>query len=408
MRRAPSSCSASSSAPEVVSDGISPACVIAAHIARSPATPPTKLPDVQAYATTSGATALRARTALSSVSCSLTSRARSRLTSTGTNGVRVRCKETLSGTQRHSSRSSAKSKGATTPTPRCGLRATQKRDVHYRAPIHNGGLGPLAEGKRSGLQCRDVGTDAGAIPLLTTVVSVPAWSIRRPEATSTTPPTAKRTTFRIGFPPMTRPGASAGRPRPTLLVLDDDPPPRLDRLAGRARILACDESLARRAPARAPTSCWSGTSPPHAVRAAWPGEGPRPRWVHTASAGVDQLMCPELAASDTVVTNARGSSTSRSPSTSPRSSSPWPRTCRGRWELQRQRRWRHRETQRVAGTRACVVGSGPIGRTIARTLKALDRDDGLVGRTARTGIHGADELDRLLPHADWVVVARRR
>lgn len=47
-RRAPSSVRASISAPEVVTDGVAPALVIASHIARSPASPPTKLPEVQA------------------------------------------------------------------------------------------------------------------------------------------------------------------------------------------------------------------------------------------------------------------------------------------------------------------------------------------------------------------------
>lgn len=92
---------------------------------------------------------------------------------------------------------------------------------------------------------------------------------------------------------------------PTVLVLDSDPPPRLGRLTGRARVLHTDEaSLAERLPGADVLLVWDFTS--HAVRAAWPGEGPRPGWVHTASAGVDHLLCPELAASDTVVTNARG------------------------------------------------------------------------------------------------------
>ena len=44
---------------------------------------------------------------------------------------------------------------------------------------------------------------------------------------------------------------------------------------------------------------------------------------------------------------------------------------RERLELQGQRTWRHRESRRLKGTRACVVGSGPIGRAIVATLKAL-------------------------------------
>ncbi|MGW7405890.1 D-2-hydroxyacid dehydrogenase [Streptomyces sp. NPDC054833] len=193
-------------------------------------------------------------------------------------------------------------------------------------------------------------------------------------------------------------------PVPTLLVLDADPLPRLGRLTGRARVVHTDAAaLAERLPAADVLLVWDVTS--HAVREAWPGEGPRPRWVHTASAGVDHLMCPELAASDTVVTNARGifdqPVAEYVAALVLAIAKDLPRTL----DLQRERTWWHRETRRLAGTRACVVGSGPVGRTIARTLKALDVTTALVGRVPRTGIHGPDDLDRLMSRADWVIAA---
>jgi phosphoglycerate dehydrogenase-like enzyme len=52
-----------------------------------------------------------------------------------------------------------------------------------------------------------------------------------------------------------------------------------------------------------------------------------------------------------------------------------------------------------------VVGSGPIGRAITRTLKALGVTTALVGRAARAGVHGPEDLDRLLSRADWVIAA---
>ncbi|MEV1077187.1 D-2-hydroxyacid dehydrogenase [Streptomyces sp. NPDC050211] len=191
---------------------------------------------------------------------------------------------------------------------------------------------------------------------------------------------------------------------PTLLVLDAEPPPRLGRLTGRARIEHADPStLAERLPHADVLLVWDFTS--HAVREAWPGEGPRPRWVHTASAGVDHLMCPALADSDTVVTNARGvfdqPIAEYVAALVLAMAKDLPRT----WELQRAREWRHRESQRVAGTRACIVGTGPIGRTIARTLKALEVTTALVGRASRTGVHGPEDLDRLMARADWVIAA---
>ncbi|MFJ2773418.1 D-2-hydroxyacid dehydrogenase [Streptomyces sp. NPDC087300] len=193
----------------------------------------------------------------------------------------------------------------------------------------------------------------------------------------------------------------------TVLVLDaepPEPPPRLGRLTGRARILHADESnLADQLPLADVLLVWDFSS--HAVRDAWPGEGPRPRWVHTASAGVDHLMCPELAASDTVVTNARGvfdrPIAEYVAALVLAMAKDLPRTL----DLQRERVWEHRETRRVGGTRACVVGSGPIGRAIVDTLKALGITTALVGRTARSGVHGPADLDRLLARADWVVCA---
>ncbi|MFE9449175.1 D-2-hydroxyacid dehydrogenase [Streptomyces sp. NPDC006739] len=192
--------------------------------------------------------------------------------------------------------------------------------------------------------------------------------------------------------------------QPTLLVLDADPPPRLGRLTGRARVVRTDAAhLAERLPTADALLVWDFAS--HAVREAWPGDGPRPRWVHTASAGVDHLMCPELAASDTVVTNARGvfdqPIAEYVAALVLAVAKDLPRTL----DLQRERTWRHREGRRVAGTHACVVGSGPIGRAIARTLKALGVTTALVGRVPRTGIHGPDDLDRLMARADWVIAA---
>lgn len=191
---------------------------------------------------------------------------------------------------------------------------------------------------------------------------------------------------------------------PTLLVLDADPPPRLGSLTGRARIVHADAStLAERLPFADVLLVWDFTST--AVRDAWPGEGPRPRWVHTASAGVDHLMCPELVASDTRVTNARGvfdrPIAEYVAALVLAMAKDLPRTL----ELQREGVWRHRESQRVAGTRACVVGSGPIGRAIVATLKALGVTTALVGRRPRTGIHGPDDLGRLMARADWVIAA---
>ncbi|BBC33473.1 4-phosphoerythronate dehydrogenase [Streptomyces graminofaciens] len=191
---------------------------------------------------------------------------------------------------------------------------------------------------------------------------------------------------------------------PTLLVLDAEPLPRLGRLTGRARVEHADAStLAERLPYADVLLVWDFAS--HAVRDAWPGEGPRPRWVHTASVGVDHLLCPELTASDTVVTNARG--VFEQPVAEYVAAlvlamaKDLPRT----WEAQGRREWWPREGLRVAGGRVCVVGSGPVGHAIAGSLGALGLRTAVVGRVAGPGVHGPEDLDRLMARADWVVAA---
>ncbi|MFF9346909.1 D-2-hydroxyacid dehydrogenase [Streptomyces sp. NPDC014734] len=193
-------------------------------------------------------------------------------------------------------------------------------------------------------------------------------------------------------------------PAPTLLVLDTAPSPRLGRLTGRAVVRYTDGAgLAARLPEADVLLVWDFTS--DAVRAAWPGDGPRPSWVHTASAGVDRLLCPELVASDTTVTNARG--IFERPIAEYVTglvlafAKDLPRTL----DLQHRRLWRHRESAGVAGSRAVVVGAGPIGREITRLLIALGVQVALVGRTARRTIHGVADLDRLAARADWVICA---
>ncbi|MFD0023201.1 D-2-hydroxyacid dehydrogenase [Streptomyces sp. NPDC058382] len=193
-------------------------------------------------------------------------------------------------------------------------------------------------------------------------------------------------------------------PEPVLLVLDADPPPRLGRLAGQVRVRHTDGAgLAARLPSADVLLVWDFTS--DAVREAWPGAGPRPAWVHTASAGVDRLLCPELVECDTVVTNARGVFEQPIAEYVAGLVLAFAKDLPGTLDLQSRRRWNHRESIPVAGSRAVVVGAGPIGRAITRLLMSLGVEVALVGRTARRTIHGAQDLDRLAAGADWVICA---
>jgi len=141
-----------------------------------------------------------------------------------------------------------------------------------------------------------------------------------------------------------------------------------------------------------------------AVRASW-SAADRLRWVHTASAGVDRLIFDEMVASDVVITNSRGVFDTAMAEyvlgLVLAFAKDLPRTLR----LQERRDWRHRETETIAGRTAVVVGGGPIGAAIAALLGAVGMRVRLVGRRARSGVHAAEELPRLLGDTDYLVLA---
>jgi phosphoglycerate dehydrogenase-like enzyme len=67
-------------------------------------------------------------------------------------------------------------------------------------------------------------------------------------------------------------------------------------------------------------------------------------------------------------------------------------------------RWAPHTAHTMVGARVLVVGAGDIGRAIGRMLAGFDVEPTYVGRTPREGVHGTDELPRLLPDADVVVL----
>ncbi len=66
--------------------------------------------------------------------------------------------------------------------------------------------------------------------------------------------------------------------------------------------------------------------------------------------------------------------------------------------------WRPAWRGAVAGKRVAVIGAGSIGTAIERRFTAFDAEVTMVGRTARAGVRGTDELARLLPEQDVVIL----
>ncbi|WP_083737835.1 D-2-hydroxyacid dehydrogenase [Amycolatopsis keratiniphila] len=145
-----------------------------------------------------------------------------------------------------------------------------------------------------------------------------------------------------------------------------------------------------------------------AVPAAWHAAD-RLRWLHIASAGVDPVLFPGLQESDVVLTNSRGVFDGAIAEYVLGVVLTFAKDFARSWDLQKQRRWKHRESERIAGRRVLVVGTGPIGRSIARMLRAAGMSVAGVGRRPRADdpdfgdVYASSELSRHLPGADYVV-----
>ncbi|WP_236700341.1 D-2-hydroxyacid dehydrogenase [Allosalinactinospora lopnorensis] len=208
--------------------------------------------------------------------------------------------------------------------------------------------------------------------------------------------------------------------QPHLVVLHGkDLPPGHERIDADPRLASVRYATADRLPEALPGAqalfVWDLFS--EAVAAAWP-KADALRWVHAATAGVDNLMFRGLVDSDVAVTNSRGVFDQPMAEYVLGLVLSFAKDFPGSQELQRNRVWRHRETERVGGRHALVIGTGPIGRAIARQLSAIGMSVEGAGRTARASdtdfgavvqasldAGAAPDLGDALPRADYVVVA---
>ncbi|MGI5421449.1 D-2-hydroxyacid dehydrogenase [Actinomadura luteofluorescens] len=202
---------------------------------------------------------------------------------------------------------------------------------------------------------------------------------------------------------------ASGGPPDVVVLLGDVDPRGMEEAEGLARIRYVRETeLAKALPGADVLFVWDFLS--DALAGAWPESG-GPRWVHIASAGVDRLMFPGLTHSDTIVTNSRGVFDEPIAEYVLGLVLAFAKDLHTTLRLQGERRWRHRETERVTGARALVVGTGPIGRAIGRRLSAAGLAVSGAGRTARDAdpdlgvVHPMERLGEALAEADYVVLA---
>jgi len=216
--------------------------------------------------------------------------------------------------------------------------------------------------------------------------------------------------------------SAPNHPRLVVLTGDEEPLPRLERIDDEPRLgevvhVTADE-LEAALPGADALLVWDLFS--EALASAF-AKADSLRWVHAATTGVDNLMFPALVESDVTVTNSRGIFDEPIAEYVLGQVIAFAKDFHHTWDLQRDHTWKHRETERVAGKRALVVGTGPIGPHIGRKLAAVgmrvhasgsharegDTDFGTVAESTLNehGRNGGPTLRQELPEADYVVIA---
>lgn len=176
---------------------------------------------------------------------------------------------------------------------------------------------------------------------------------------------------------------SSRRPVLALLGAPDEPwPPNLDEIEALAEVRRCTaENLADALPGADALVLWDFFS--RALADNWGESTAGLRWVHVCAAGVDSLLFDGLRESEVVVTNAHGVFDRPIAEFVLASILARDKRIHESMDLQRQRKWRHRETVGTGRTSALVIGTGGIGRATARLLRAVGMRVLGAGRTAR-------------------------
>ena len=117
-----------------------------------------------------------------------------------------------------------------------------------------------------------------------------------------------------------------------------------------------------------------------ALRDAWP-RARNLKWVHVAAAGVDTVLFDEFRGSDVLLTNAHGFFDGPIAEFVLANILAHDKALHENRALQRAHEWKHRETRRTAGSTALVIGTGGIGRQIARLLRAVGLEVRGAGRS---------------------------
>lgn len=186
--------------------------------------------------------------------------------------------------------------------------------------------------------------------------------------------------------------------RPVVVVLHGtDRPPRMSGVEQRATVRYSTGPLLKTAlPGADVLFAWDGRASGLAEALA---SANALRWVHAAGASARNLPLARLHDAGVAVTSARGVFDEPMAEYVLSLVLAFAKDLPATLRLQQRRVWHHRETERLAGAHALVIGVGPIGRAIGRKLRAVGVSVSAVGRAARPAEPDPD-FDRVAPMAD--------
>ncbi|OGA41801.1 MAG: hypothetical protein A3G24_14715 [Betaproteobacteria bacterium RIFCSPLOWO2_12_FULL_62_13] len=140
------------------------------------------------------------------------------------------------------------------------------------------------------------------------------------------------------------------------------------------------------------------------------GRAPRLRWIHSTSAGVDGFLPFDWLPPGVVFTNNRGAHGVKAEQYMRMAYTMLHTRMPQIIANQRARRWEQLFSPSIVGRTALVIGLGDLGGAAARAAKQLGLKVIGVRRTVRKSrwadaVHPYSRLDKLLPKADFVVLA---
>ncbi len=140
-------------------------------------------------------------------------------------------------------------------------------------------------------------------------------------------------------------------------------------------------------------------------------EAPNAKWLHSFSAGVDEILTPEIVKSKIILSNSSGVHATPIAEHIIGFILHFTRSFQKTFHQQIKHDWRKDQTiGELRGSHVLIVGYGEIGRETARLVTAFGAEVSAIARSAhhdpKSGIHveSINKLDKLLPKADFAVI----